>query len=623
MEEPILFQKNIQALKTREFPGEQGFLADSRKQSTAMDIEMAYNRSLVFYRKQENGRLYFHSRWSPEAEAEGLVKENFHPECKLVLLMGLGFGYLAKELLKAMDATQRLMVIEPDPDIFALALEKVDLSPIFLDNRVSIHLYEGETSFRACLEALLYAPDMDVNRNNLLILIPPSYREAYGSPIKKMLEITNLCVIHIQTIQNTICFFSDIWMENYIKNLEYAPSSKDVETLFGNYKNIPAYIISAGPSLDKNIAELKKVGKNGVILSGYTSLKLLLAHGITPDFVVAIDGIQLNYENSKQQKETFSIPLIYSPLVDYRLLKKHRGTKIQAVVAYDEYTRYLCQKAGKTYKPLYAAGTVAATMVDLACSMGCGPIVFVGQDLAFQGHRAYASGTNYENLCKGENQVPADQKIILTKDAQGKDIKTSPVFMEYKRGLEDYILSRKGTRHFIDATEGGAYIQGTAVNSLRQIVKEYERANEKPELCQVLDARDEKEHAAFSHLAWSDMMEVLGKMDLLVKPVRDTLEWLDALDQREEEERQQPQYKQAVKERIHECNRLIQQLNEETEFFQFAILGRLYEADKEVLKWKKEQKEEIEVERLRAAVFYKSLLACFHKIKDIMASLKH
>ena len=65
--------------------------------------------------------------------------------------------------------------------------------------------------------------------------------------------------------------------------------------LFDKFKGIPAIVVAAGPSLDKNIDLLKKIKGRFPIIAVDTALRHMIANGIKPDIVCAADS---SYENS-------------------------------------------------------------------------------------------------------------------------------------------------------------------------------------------------------------------------------------------------------------------------------------------------------------------------------------
>jgi len=73
-----------------------------------------------------------------------------------------------------------------------------------------------------------------------------------------------------------------------------------MHVLKDKFKNKPAVILSAGPSLDKNIENLKPYRDKVVVFCVGVAFKTAVKHGIIPDFVAVIDN----------KKEIIDIPEI-------------------------------------------------------------------------------------------------------------------------------------------------------------------------------------------------------------------------------------------------------------------------------------------------------------------------
>ncbi len=56
--------------------------------------------------------------------------------------------------------------------------------------------------------------------------------------------------------------------------------------------DVPVIVVSAGPSLNKNIEDLKKAVGKACIIATDTAMKPLLNAGIVPDLFVIVDGLK-------------------------------------------------------------------------------------------------------------------------------------------------------------------------------------------------------------------------------------------------------------------------------------------------------------------------------------------
>ena len=95
---------------------------------------------------------------------------------------------------------------------------------------------------------------------------------------------------HIQEVKSaTSLRFNDLWRQNFQANLNAIQKNAGVVALAQKFKEIPAIIVGAGPSLDKNINLLGRAQGHSMILASDAALKPLLLQGVTPSIVVNLD----------------------------------------------------------------------------------------------------------------------------------------------------------------------------------------------------------------------------------------------------------------------------------------------------------------------------------------------
>lgn len=615
------FEQNRIALKENQIYFKENIIENRTKTSTIL-VEYAKNGSKIVGIEFFKTMFYFNSRYNPEEDAQLYIEQEYDSECEMIFLIGLEFAYHAKELQKKITKKQKIVIIETNIDIFYAALENIDLSGLFSDKRVVFFVYQDTKSYSIFIENIVKDSSIFSNPKSILTIILPQYMQVEKKVIDNIMETTDYCIKHLQATRNTIMDISDIWLENYLENAKYLENSIPVEEFFNQFKGIPAYIVSAGPSLSKNIIELKKIKKDGIIFAGYTVLDVLLKHDIIPDFVVTIDGRQLIHESLEQQQTTFHIPLIYSAFTDKRLLKKHKGIKIKQVLPYDEYSKFLNLKLNKFCKPIYTAGTVAATIMDIAYHMGCRPIVFVGQDLAFTNNKTHVSGTYYENEADYEEEFIHRKDSIKIKDITGKEIKTNYIFMQYKKGIEDYIDLKREVCEFIDATEGGAYIRGSTVCSLADVISNYKNNN----IVNVMEKIDEIKNQTINKkeeikLNDSYMLQNIQasfkELNVVCNDIKQALNEIEILLQEKERNKENKEYPylERIIEQIEGCNKKIDGLNKNTKLFQLAILGKMYKTEREHLTLGiYNRKEEFLV--FQSISFFEKIIELYEKFKS-------
>lgn len=285
---------------------------------------------------------------------------------------------------------------------------------------------------------------------------------------------------------------------NTIRNLQRI--KRGVAQLKGRFTATPAIIVSAGPSLDKNIDQISKFADKAVIISAAQTMAAISEHGVKPDFVTSIDWQHLNTIHFKtingdrlvcsaaipgECLDGFKEVYFSSPLFTYR-----KGTVFDIV-----------HQCGRLEK----GGSVAHASFDLALQMGCDPIIMVGQDFAIGAHTHARGVDGY--MPKGE--------LMDTPGWGGGTVQTKPSFYTYCVILENMI--DRCDRTVINCTEGGARIEGTEEKKLKECLKFLDGSVDKNIRVNELDTKLTKPAAsqgvrAVNKIIKSNNIKSIGKL---------------------------------------------------------------------------------------------------------------
>ncbi len=388
----------------------------------------------------KEGWKYLHSNGKPYEEARHLAKSWFDGEHFDYVVYGLGLGYHIAALLQ-IDAAIRVKVLEADANIIYLAenyggvrawkdsgrLEIIE-DPNFTELVRITNNLDGE-----CF--VIHYPSMALVRNIHYRNELEHYFIEYSSA---QTQITRL-------------------MGNFVRNQKYF--GREVTELREQFEERTAYIIAAGPSLDKNMEELKQLSGKKIMVSTGTVLKKLLKEGIRPDYVIVTDAGAATYVQTKDLEET-GVPLLYLPTVYERVLAEYPGeTYLVCQSGFKKSEQYAWEQGYPLYE---TGGSVTTTALDICIRLGCRRIVFVGLDLAYTGNRNHAADTAYSRA--------VSQGELFVTDIYGEQVATGKNLDIYRRWIEKRI-SREDTAgiEFIDATEGGAKIEGTRIMKLKDV----------------------------------------------------------------------------------------------------------------------------------------------------------
>lgn len=410
---------------------------------------------------KENGKeLLLYSKYNVQEEIERFLDELKEINTKSVIIVfGLGFGYHITELLKKISNDNKVIILEPSIKVFLEALKSIELEDILKDG---VNIIVGQDVHGAHNH---FCKNIHGNNlNNIHFVIFGQYGRAFNSFVKEIFEDLKNTIINEEVNLATEYQYQFVFSGNMIKNIPYLLESESISVLENRFKSYPAIVVSAGPSLDKNIQELKKAQGKAVIISGGRTLKPLLKNGIIPTFVVSIDPSYYAYELVEDYLE-YDFPLITMPMSSNDIIKKYSGKHF--IINNYSYTELVNKIMNKRVPTLFSGGSVAHSSTALAHYMGCNPIILVGQDLAFTNQKVHAEQAIIEGRINTQ-----EGKTILVKDVNGNEINTSKSLYSFKQWFEKYFALNNHIT-YIDATEGGAKIKGTEICKLKDAISRY------------------------------------------------------------------------------------------------------------------------------------------------------
>lgn len=173
------------------------------------------------------------------------------------------------------------------------------------------------------------------------------------------------------------------------ENFETYSSDKDVRHLFDTARGEEMVIVGGGPTLQQALPWLSEQQGKKRIVAVSTTLKPLMAAGIKPDFVVAIDP-QENMIKHFDGELPAGVPLVYVPLVAPSVL--NIWDKGPRYCAYMDMPWYRAMSELMPRGILWVDGTVSHVAADLAVKMGATTLDLVGMDMSFPQGMSHAPG---------------------------------------------------------------------------------------------------------------------------------------------------------------------------------------------------------------------------------------
>lgn len=370
----------------------------------------------------------------------------------LVIIFGIDSGLYLEELKKHICKSNKVLIIEPNENLYNINSKKLCSDNIKL-------IYYNEEAITEILTGIINYS----NYNRIHVHCFGNYEQAYKKEYDKFIEILDnryYAAISSNALDNRFC---KIFFENMISNLQHINNSSPLDSYINYNKNIPAIVVSAGPSLDKNIQDMvlhKDKLENFFIIAGNRTMGTLIENGIKPNLVVSVDPAEINHIMMNKYLNT-DVPLAFYEYSNKDLVREYKGEKVYLSQLFSLIIDDL-KKLTRTY----SGGSVAHTCIDIARLMGCNPIILAGQDCAYTFDKAHSDNATFDM-----DKKSVDRSFIYTKDIHQNKIKTTQTLNFFKRKIEEYIdnVQAEADTKFINVSYG-ADIKGAKHQELEEVL---------------------------------------------------------------------------------------------------------------------------------------------------------
>ena len=433
---------------------------DNNLQITVKETQKNWN---IHVEKKGQFSFYVHSLYDRQREYQMMIR-NVLSEHKTLVLFGAVCLDCLRYLAKNCPNIRHLILIEPHVPVFQAFLRQwmiVDAFGVF--SKVSLIVGENEETVKDRIKQALATGTF--GEKTVALSGGINYQWHFREYMTAIQAATAESIRFSRVNRATVRSFRDLWLLNTWHNISYGDA--DMEDFMDDFKNCPAIIVSAGPSLDKNIRLLEKAKDKALVIAVGSAMTILEAREIKPHLRMVIDPDFLN-EEIFRNLDTNEIPLAYSEHSYYKILPDYNAPKIQINLEINSsITQHLREISGITKKTIDSGFSVANVAANLLSFWKCNPIVFVGQDLAYTEERLHAKGS-WDN----EFESKYIFKHFIRKDINGQDVYTDEAF-EGMRQTFERTISLNPQIKFFNATEGGVAIQGAPNRTLEELLAEW------------------------------------------------------------------------------------------------------------------------------------------------------
>lgn len=430
-------------------------------------VEMAEDGKQILGIERENRKWYLNSRYDTAFAAAVYAGRYQIRTYGTYFVFGFSDGRHVREFLKKCDDTNHIVICEPSVEIFEECCEQSDISDILEDKRVRFYIPDVTDSIEDIMKKNLQYSDFTFTEFCIL----PGYDILFHEECE---EFQNLIIERLRdeaVKKGTSLSFQRVIPRNTLYNMKHTIRTRNIGQIREALEecpleDIPAVIVCAGPSLDKNIQELKKIQGRALIIVVDAALRAVLRAGIHPDLVCTVDpnpperfftdldlcGLTWCCENASKPE----------------IIRKY-GERVYYFGYFEKgWNQTISEMLGYGFPVLPTGGSVSSIAFAMALYFGFRKIVFMGQDLAFTGGKSHTSGI--EGALGDNDKYIKSRCLMEVEGIDGTMLQTDFQMWYYKQWFEKAIRDGGDRMRVIDATEGGARIEGTENMKMSEVV---------------------------------------------------------------------------------------------------------------------------------------------------------
>ncbi|MBK1972426.1 motility associated factor glycosyltransferase family protein [Campylobacter sp. TTU_617] len=379
--------------------------------------------------------------------------DNFLAQTKhypFICFYGIANALLIKNLA---PYYKRIFVFESEIELLHLALSILDLSEELSSGK--IHLLDI-TEEKVNIQFLILFDMKGVFEYlNLFELFPINsyYKKFHNETYQQTL---NFALANITLLIRNLHYKLDVPFlvyDNILCNIPTMLENIPFQRLIAQRKNAfdTAIVVSAGPSLTKQLPLLKKYQNKVFIFCADGALNILLKEDIKPDYVTNLDYDDLTLKFYKEQDDRILNVLAIG--TNHNVARKISNKII--ILRDDPFYKNL----GLNDFGYIDTGThVSHFSYTLALALGFKNIIMIGQDLAYD-EKGNSHSENFAFGSEFEKESHIERNYCTAYGGKG-EVLTHVLWNDYRIKLE-YLFACNKEVNFYNATEGGARINFT------------------------------------------------------------------------------------------------------------------------------------------------------------------
>ncbi|EHZ0312597.1 motility associated factor glycosyltransferase family protein, partial [Campylobacter jejuni] len=269
-------------------------------------FRFSIDENLNIYDKTHNVFMYENLEEELNFFYQGILEKT--PRYPFICIYGIGNALLIKNLAKHY---KHLFVFESEIELFILALSTLDLSEELCSGKIYLVDIEEE---RVDIQLLILFDMKDMFEYLSLyeMFVNNSFYKQFQQD--DWYKANTLCEKNIEVIVRNAdisCFLPLLTYEQFLQNIPSMLESIPFQRILSERKNKfeNAIVVSAGPSLAKQLSLLKVYQDKAVIFCADGALSMLEKEGIAPDYVTNLDYSDwpIKFFQNKENKTSLNV----------------------------------------------------------------------------------------------------------------------------------------------------------------------------------------------------------------------------------------------------------------------------------------------------------------------------
>ncbi|EKM6654739.1 motility associated factor glycosyltransferase family protein [Campylobacter jejuni] len=458
-----LLEKNIQALLSgvNEPLGNKLLNFIQNKTCSRFNID----ENLNIYDKTHNVFMYENLEEELNFFYQSILEKT--PRYPFICIYGIGNALLIKNLAKHY---KHLFVFESEIELFILALSTIDLSEEL--KVYKIVLFDCVAKDLEIQIAMIFDQQSILEYLSLYeMFFNASYYLRFYE--KQIVFLNEVCLKTIGVaVRNAdiSCFLPLLVHGQFLQNIPSMLESIPFQRILSERKNKfeNAIVVSAGPSLAKQLSLLKAYQDKAVIFCADGALSMLEKEGITPDYVTNLDcrdlAMKFFQNKGKLKQSIIALECATHP----NIVRSLKAENCMIVLR----NKALYQRFNLNDFGYIDTGThVSHFSYTLALALGFKNIIMIGQDLAFDEEgNSHSKGFSYGEKYQRESNF---DKLKVPAYAGKGEVLTHITWNDYRIKLEYLFACNDQKAKFYNATEGGARINFTEELSFKECCEKF------------------------------------------------------------------------------------------------------------------------------------------------------